>query len=210
MNPYPKSPDPRRHPAPLAAAQAADSVHASRATGRASWVLHHSSPVANLHFLVSIFPFPSAPRENYARSNPHNLQLETSATSRKQTVAANSNRHKFAVPARPRHPGRAASTYASNPWDEIRSSFAAQSQPRKKVRARNGRIAPSQRKKSSFRARPRARKEPDGTSLPSAYRGAPTAPSVPRALASVRSASQSACGPMAAPSCREPVRCPSP
>ena len=147
MNPYPKSPNPRRHPAPPTAAQAAGSVYASRATARVSWVLHHSSPVTNLHFLFSLFPCPSAPREHYAPSNRRNLQLETSATSRKQTIAANSNRHKFAVPARLRHRSRAASRYASNPWDEIRSSFAAQSQPQKKVRARNGRIAPSRRQK---------------------------------------------------------------
>jgi hypothetical protein len=135
MNPYPKSRNPRRHPVPhrgTAAAQAAGSVHRTRATGRESRVPDHSSPVANPHFLFSLFAFPAAPRENYAHFNRHKLQLETSATSRKQTTAANSNRHKFAVAARPRHHGRAASTYASNPWREIRSSFLAQNQPRKK------------------------------------------------------------------------------
>jgi hypothetical protein len=135
MNPHPKSRNPRRRPVPhrgTAAAQAAGSVRGSRATGRESRVYHHSSPIANLHILFSLFPFPSAPRKHDAHSNRHNLQLETSVTSRKQTVAANSNRHKFAVPQGLRHRGRAASSYASNPWDEIRRSFVAQNQPRKK------------------------------------------------------------------------------
>jgi hypothetical protein len=150
MNPRPKSRNPRRHPVPFrgaAAAQAAGSVHGSRAIQRESRFPHHRSPTANLHFLFSLFPFPSASRENYAHSNRHQLQLESSATSRKQTTAVNSNRHNFAVPARLRHPGRAASTYASNPWHEIRRSFAAQNQPGKKVREMNGRIGPSKRKK---------------------------------------------------------------
>src|SRR5277367_3526139 len=135
MNPYPKSCNPRHHPVPYrgtAAAQAAGSVHRTRATGRESRVPNHRSPIANLHFLFSLFPFPAAPRENYAHFNRHKLQLETSATSRKQTTAADSNRHNFAAPRRLSHHGRAASTHATNPWHEIRSSFAAQNQPRKK------------------------------------------------------------------------------
>jgi hypothetical protein len=68
----------------------------------------HNSPLATQKIshpqLVSVLP---------AISNRHKLQLESSVTSRKQTTAPNSNRHKFSPNSAPALRGPAVTTHQS-------------------------------------------------------------------------------------------------